>query len=124
MDDLIAFLNARLDEREAKALDAVQESPTWGYDYQGLVEGGDNVWSGLTEFSRHGDQLGEFIAANDPAFVLADVAAKRQIINLAYSKCGADSAYADGWDDAALWAAKALALPDAGHPDYREEWKP
>jgi hypothetical protein len=59
-----------------------------------------------------------------PDFVLSDVDAKREIMNLAYSKCGADSAYADGWDDAALLAVKLMALPFSGRPGYQESWRP
>ena len=51
------------------------------------------------------------LARHDPARVLAECEAKRQIVQNAQ----------DPGDD--LFVA-ILALPYADHPDYREEWRP
>lgn len=132
---LINFVSARLDERERIAKAAMvrggaewsaydREQPGWWKDDVDteLLIGGKSVGHFTAEYG--GALVAEHVADNQPSFVLADVAAKRQILNLAYSKCGTDSAYADGWDDAALWAVKALALPYTSHPDYDETWRP
>lgn len=71
----------------------------------------------------------QHIIDNDPAFVLADVAAKRQIIEqyenhrraIDYGGAGICTRYLA---DELRKAIQALALPFAGHPDYRKEWKP
>lgn len=104
MTDPIAFLRARLDEDEQVAL-AAKPGP-W------QVDGG-------TVYARHPtDEIVDYtdsadhIARHDPTRVLADVAAKRQIIELVI---GAYAGYA---------VLPLLALPYAGHPDYREDWKP
>jgi hypothetical protein len=101
--DLVTFLRARLDERERVALDAASTSQgtarmrgaysTWvvedwhgdSDDPQALVsQGTDRSPAALGQFTatpiprRHGIH----IALNDPAFVLADVAAKRRLLDL------------------------------------------
>lgn len=100
MDELIPFLRARLDEDERAA----------------------NAWLPLgnpTAAQR------DHIARHDPARVLADVAAKREILRLAEIYADEqfpnhDGGYADGMAD----AVALLAASYADHPDYREEWRP
>lgn len=72
------------------------------------------------------------IARHDPARVLADVAAKRRIIDL-HAHCPEQA-----WDGSNITGdcrecidehypcgtLRLLALPFADHPDYREEWRP
>lgn len=145
MDDLIAFLNARYDEREAVAVAA-----------QGTIGGGGH-WRQEDPFREPGrivddcndtvtydegaptEEQARHVADNDPAFVLADVAAKRQIIDWHSSRhtvvddfcveeggpcthAGESYCQIEGFDDCRT--LRLLALPYAGHPDYREEWKP
>lgn len=89
----------------------------------------------------------EFIAANDPTFVLADIAAKRRIIGLheltvkrvpappfdaATGKPNAPEFDVDcaicGWaslePSSGCETLRLLTPADAHHPDYREEWRP
>lgn len=104
MDDLIAFLRARLDERE-------QRANSWPEN----VDYDENLW------------------------VLADVAAKRKIIDehspadVGYCpRCQwsaeerDDPAKGDGmkWILAPCPTLRLLVLPHADHPDYRAEWRP
>ncbi len=101
----------------------------WGYDASGVnVEDAD---------AAH-------IARYDPARVLAEVAAKRRIVELhsnagggmghdppggdyygdfpsACLTCGTPDEYAVSWPCTTL---RLLALPFADHPDYRSEWAP
>ncbi|MFI6304291.1 DUF6221 family protein [Amycolatopsis thailandensis] len=114
MDDLIAFLNAQLDK------DAERAYSGWGRDPEGRWENMDEGNSVMT-----------------PRAVLADVAAKRQIIEF----CGEREQHFVGLPGALenpkardflpglrqpshSMVLKFLALPYADHPDYREEWKP
>ena len=86
--------------------------------------------------ARH-SATAEHVARFDPARVLADCAAKRWIVQ-ACRDARPDTAFlgtrpgglpdfpltpADIHQLAALTLA-LLALPYAGHPDYREEWRP
>ncbi|GIE30156.1 hypothetical protein Ait01nite_032010 [Actinoplanes italicus] len=74
------------------------------------------------------------IARWDPARVLTEVEAKRKLIEL-HEDVRGDEDQIDGewgngrwsWDDPSRTSVKmlkALAQPYAGHPDYREEWRP
>lgn len=114
MDALVTFLRARLDELEAKAKKA--DSGPWTADGDVYVGHPTNR---VVEYA--GDNA-EHIAANDPDNVLADIAAKRRIIE---QWLGEDShGWHKGYEDAIADVLRLLALPFAGHPDYREAWKP
>jgi hypothetical protein len=68
-----------------------------------------------------GDRL-EHIARHDPARVLAEVAAKRQIVELHFLRSSGRLCNED--DD--LWPCETLRLlarPYVDHPDYRHEWR-
>ncbi|WP_435070461.1 DUF6221 family protein [Amycolatopsis thermoflava] len=106
MDDLIAFLRARLDDDEQ-----LGEIHTPDCEARNLYG-----W--------------EFVCRCDlPARRSADIAAKRRIVD-AYENAtriaaqGHNSAYAAGELAAYETAVRALALADSHHPDYRAEWRP
>lgn len=66
----------------------------------------------------NGDNAAAFYCANAPDFVLADVAAKRQLIGWEFGWfLRGHSRHAEG-------TLRLLALSYADHPDYREEWRP
>jgi hypothetical protein len=145
-DLLIAFLNARLDEREAKA--KAVKKPRWRTDetLDVVMEVTDHYLPDtIADGVMYGDMheglaagVAEHIAANDPAYVLADVAAKREIIEAHPSgrdhpegplyclECGpkwkTGKAPRD-WIGYPCDTLRVLALPYADHPDYREEWR-
>ncbi len=102
--DLIAFLRARLDERERRIAELRQLSAEdQGFDEPWKPEG------------------------HDPA--LADVAAKRQIVELYAEHAEYDDPdnsyeHASGRICGLGEAVRLLALPYAEHPAYRDEWKP
>jgi hypothetical protein len=138
-DDLVAFLRARLDEDEAAAREATPGPWTVNgpigddaiyADDQGVCVVGGGRWGGeASVFDRDGDK--RHIARHDPARVLAEVDAKRRILDLwsAAFQNPRDAAQFAGpdWDrvrDAARWTVRKLAAPYADHPDYREEWRP
>jgi uncharacterized protein DUF6221 len=143
VDDLVAFLTARLDERQAAAEAAdrdlggargwwVEDDVTVAVpvsDGTGGTKGAFTV--ARTDFG--GRPIAEYIALHDPAAVLADVEAKRRLLALHSPTPGPNpscNTCFDGWAavlEAANWpcaSVRLLALPFASHPDYREEWKP
>jgi hypothetical protein len=117
VDDLTAFLRARLDEREAKANGAL--SGPWvveEHTYETVV----TVDGGQVVATVDGLRDGWHIADNDPEFVLADVAAKRKILTF----FDEDPPCLDGGYVYKDRVRELLALPYAGHPDYDEAWRP
>lgn len=140
MDDLVQFLRARLDEDEQIATRAVSPvsdcppSPKWN----ALLESVRRGWEIFTDQRRLvvasvGESDARHIARHDPARVLAEVDAKRQILDLHAPEDTADPF--DGcrtcsWRDYmdvlhVRWPCPTLRLmliPYADHPDYRAEW--
>ena len=124
--DLIAFLNARLDEDEAAAKGAAGD--VWEYRDTW-------VWCGPFEVAdifgcADMEEIGGHIARHDPARVLREVTAKRAIVTryAAVRRAFGDRegglwpdvtrrekshAYATLCDLAGIWS---------DHPDYRDEW--
>lgn len=120
MDDVTAFVKARLDE-DVAALGYVEPGPwTSSGPYVGSA-------AGIIAQARH-TETGAHIARHDPARVLREVAAKRAIV-AAYAKAdewvnvsaGATAAYARQIMDETL---RHLAAVWSDHPDYRQEWAP
>lgn len=123
MDELTAFLKARWDDLERIAQD------------------GKAACAHLDLCSDSGGEWWEhFGHENGPDLVLADIAAKRQI--LAEHAPADFTAYGDQLCRRCVWAddepqkdslhhwviypcltLRLLAQPFAGHPDFREEWK-
>lgn len=130
MDDLIAFLRARYDEREQAANAATwhEDAGTWRAELSPYGYGkspgprwyvidsmDDGVVSNVDPQASEDEGVAQHIALNDPAFVVADVAAKRRIIGWADSPALPDIER--------YYVLHALAMPYADHPDYREEWR-
>jgi hypothetical protein len=130
-DELVAFLKARLDEDE-KAAGAATPGP-WAALDGGVMSMDDETWPvASTETGQErADRV--HIARWDPARVLADVQAKRVVMDwcvkaIAAQREGSTSERTQTWDtatvDALYIATQALVLPYASHPDYRAEWSP
>ena len=120
MDDLVAFLRARLDEDEAAAKTGSQ--PEWKSDgpYLGWVTGGIAAQFKWSTDAAHA-------ARHDPARVLREVAAKRAILAEYLRLAGIEPD--DYPEDPAAVAAserdvRILAAVWSDHPDYRREWAP
>ncbi len=145
VDDLISFLRARLEKRKARALAAshreeLPQGDAWIRECRHSEERppGDGfpcreccVVDGASiriyDEGGHDSDHAQHIADNDPRFVLADVAAKRRIIDrltaMLPNNCYCSSTGSEHHDDA-VQLLRLLALPYADHPDYQESWKP
>ncbi|MFC8273730.1 DUF6221 family protein [Streptomyces sp. NPDC057271] len=116
MDDLAQFLRARLDEDEQTARRAGDSFRQIGKTGVIVSTEGDRAeecatanWAGIAEH----------IVRHDPARVLAEVDAKRQLIDwvLRWPMRPHAPSSVDG-------ILERLALPYADHADYRDEWRP
>lgn len=140
MTDLVAFLTARLDEDEAVAKRAAgadsegRYCTSWSYDREQFRVTTDGTsWINAKDT---GDACGEHIARHDPARVLAEVTAKRAIVE-DYLVVMANNAIerASGGDEVVAsarvlivkslrMALMRLAFAWSDHPDYDPTWKP
>lgn len=126
-DGIVEFLRARLDEDEAAAKAAGGDH----WHYPSHESSREDMLSDSGEIVMYRDSLrddmGLHIARHDPARVLADVEAKRRIVedfehyHSEYRK--APSPFAEGRRLGALLAVSRLAEAYDGHPDWREEWR-
>ena len=134
MRDLIEFLKARLDEDEQAARAAAADGSEWRFSEGAIYPSDTMSHPGPLATHPHGDlnqAHGEHIARHDPARVLADVEAKRYMVDFwsaAYQN-PQDSERFSGpdWDQVrrnAQWTLRLLALRYATHPDYDENWRP
>lgn len=136
MEELIAFIEARLaeDESMAKAAsagpwrvdDETYAEVIYAADDSSVVAGGR--WGGeasvfeTNEDARH-------IVRHDPARVLREVEAKRRLVHrydeiarlvLPYYPSDRDQGYAEALAE----AVRGMAAAWSDHPDYRAEWQP
>lgn len=122
--DIVAFLRARYDEREKPLREVVRQLDAYADGDEDGIDGGWSLW-------------GSFGRAIDTAFkpreLLDDIAAKRQIVKGVEATLNLDRAMnprfnvADRMTYSVLLraeyqTARLLALPYAGHPEFREEW--
>jgi hypothetical protein len=123
VDGLIAFLRARLADDEQVAREAagaqwrIDAAPDGGF-YIEPAGGGDDIGKARqVEHAAH-------IARWDPARALAEVEAKRRILDHVAQELedrGADNPW--WYSDKLTPILDALVLPYAEHPDYREAWR-
>lgn len=129
---LVELLQARLDEAEQAARSATPgpwkaDDPTWaetiyGPDHVAVVAGGR--WGGeASVFESTDDAL--HIARYHPARVLAEVEAKRRIVDLCAEALAFEGPhrYSPSCADLAEDILRAQALPYADHPDYDPTWR-
>jgi hypothetical protein len=145
VDDLTAFITARLDEDEAAVL-AATPGP-WKHMCLGsegclvLRETGTVRERGRGRVARFGQKDwaadhadAEFVARHDPARVLREVAAKRAILGRhkplhgRYGFCCAwCSDDVDAFGLSHSWPCadvRDIIAVWCGHPDYRQDWAP
>lgn len=143
MDDLIAFLSARLDEDEAAARAVKDNSAPWDGQWQPRERNALETRNGwvlavsIPIGSDFAPGVVEHIARHDPARALREVAAGRAILDRHMPHETAFDGLACNWcsedvDDRPQIAKERWPCPDVrslaavwdGHPDYRSEWKP
>lgn len=114
---LTEFLLARLAEDEhAAEYWFLADVRAWSAD------GNDVRWAGGFIAEGVGDHVADHIARHNPARVLADVEAKRRIVEALSHEpppSGSEWARLTNFNLHAL-----LALPYADHPDFDESWRP
>lgn len=126
-DALVQFLRARYDEDEQAAQAAmtegdVQDGRWFDDDDEEIID--DSAWR--IAYTTAGP-VRAHIARHDPARVLAEVDTKRQALDhyeriQQHTKDGVlDYVLAEGAVRAQI---QYMALAYAGHPGYRQEWKP
>lgn len=108
-DALIAFLRERINEDEMIAQLVASDSPT--------DDTSSCMWA--TAFTVDPDRL---IVAVDYQRVLADVTAKRRIIDAYLEVRDQDSPTYASADDYMETVVRELASAYADHEDYRDEW--
>jgi hypothetical protein len=117
MDELVEWLRAQLDEDEQAARRAGDSFRQVGETGVIVAIEGDRAeecasanWAGIAEH----------IVRHDPARVLREVDAKRQMIGaIEHLLVQVDDPFAD-----AKGVLRLLALPYADRPGFREEWRP
>ena len=127
MEELIAFLNARLDEDERYATAAL-----------GLL-GIETKWHTVQQLQERGLTRADarFVNRQSSRRALADIAADRAILGMYEGQDGYDlpEGVRDGRDPDEQWADEAVkgaleqvvrirAARFAGHQGYRQEWAP
>lgn len=135
MTDLAQFLRARYTEQRALAEQASPGPWRVNPDDPDDVLAADGVVAAEV-FALSGNQLRStalFIAAHDPAYALADLDAKRRILNeIVPAMDGMDDRIDSEWGVGAMDPSeyesvgllRLLALPYTDHPEYRPEWAP
>ncbi len=119
-DDLVQFLRARLDEDERQARAAmIYQDASWRVETSGII-----TTSSETDVYTDDRELAEHIARHDPARVLAEVEARREVVRLAERAHDYHETFMNGFAAAMEGALRLFAQAHANHPDYREEWRP
>jgi Family of unknown function (DUF6221) len=139
-DEVVAFVQARLEEQEllARAVYGGEDDHRhhWRVDIEGNVapaEPRGNDYIAVGPWGTGVGDAGDHIAHHDPARALREVEAKRRIIaehqryddgfEPCCGTCGVDY-YGSLMGEWPCMTLLLLALPDADHPDYREQWRP
>jgi len=126
MDELIAFWTARLNEAEAIARASGGDGPQgqWARNEDEAGTGYGHLYDGTGEVVVYdegspGDSEFDHIAANDPASVLADIAADRALIALL-----AQAEREDDYDVSRVLreVASIRAARYSSHPQWQARW--
>ncbi|MFJ8476431.1 DUF6221 family protein [Kitasatospora sp. NPDC094011] len=115
--DVVAFLRARLQDDWCFARDAMTSSGHWQAERTVVVlDTGAEI---ADVFLGPADHIARF----DPARVIAEVDAKRAIVDAYDRPPGDDCALAASHDELHT-TVLLLASVYADHADYRQEWRP
>lgn len=125
--DLVAWLRAQLDEDERVARAA---GDSWGYHWthepcdfdESMSEGVHAERGDVVSCGEVSPEHGEHIARWDPARVLAEVEAKRQLLSWV-EEVSESATLGDFFGVDPDEFTVRMALPYAGRPGYLEEWR-
>lgn len=137
MDDLVQWLHAQLDEDERIAREADDSLGKMNLDWKYQSEDG---LGGKVVSARGADIIydvavgvGEHVSAHDPRRVLAEIAAKRRLLDLHHpvedteemqDYCAECDLGRKDYPYFPCTTLRLLAVPYADRPGYREEWRP
>jgi hypothetical protein len=123
---LAEFLLARIDEDEKRTLGA-RPFDSWEA-HEGDYEWDSDALTAGWHTGKCGWRQSEFsedCGCGVPARMLADCEAKRQVAEECRKYENAEGRYFGGGRNPLTRAImRALALPYADHPDFRDEWRP
>ncbi len=135
-DDLADWLTQIWDEQEKLARAAQDDAPSLTWEAEKVYDGVYTIQLGPSEHPdndsydvgwdvRMPREIARYIAANDPASVLARIAADRQILAMHTGNHECPSVEDNcGWvTDDRCSTVRLLALPYADRPGYQESWK-
>lgn len=129
MDDLVKWLGEQLDEDERVATAASVRSSEWIVNGAWSLEGEQHTVVGDEDAFCHSYNAAH-IAAHDPARVLREIDAKRQLLDWYEQRATIDSRGEDPDDYENVTGStletvmQTLAAVYADRPGYREEWRP
>lgn len=126
-DGLIEFVRARLDDEAAVAGEATQETTgrwtaretDWGGG--AIVE--DDCGALILPTAANAGHY-QHIARHNPARVLAEIEAKREMLRLFERSHDYPAIFTSGFGAAMEQVVRLFAAPYADHPDYRQQWTP
>lgn len=127
---IVEFINARLDEAESAARAELELQERLFPAGECTVE---YAWSRLTRHTSGGSGSAFVPGAPSPAWVIADVNAKRGILDLhsaldarraAFSEHDLGTSHTEAGLESYDHVLRHLAAVNSDHPDYREEWRP
>ncbi|MFH8405550.1 DUF6221 family protein [Streptomyces sp. NPDC018019] len=127
--DLVEFIRARLGEDGEAARATTERQPYTEWDAVGAGDDSDSRlshWEVVKIACPHptpaAKAIAVHIARHDPARVLAEVEAKREIVDDLAAVAGGD--YIDAGEPVlAERVLRLLALPYGGHADFNERWR-
>lgn len=138
--DLVQWLRDQLDEDERIAREATpgpwQNAPTARHHatasgrseeavFASPTDTGAMVVAATGEASERRNLINaEFIAAHDPARVLREIEAKREVLRLAERAYDYHETFTNGFASALEGTLRLFALAYADRPGFREEWAP
>jgi hypothetical protein len=141
MDGLVEFLAARYDEAEALARGVDDHSEPWPGQWKADGNLAVRTYNGhVLAYAQHGEfkpGFAAYVADNDPAHRLADIALKRAILaeHAPYdcsepavqrcTRCASDDAYPNGVAVMAAYpcaTARQLGNEFSKHPEYKAGW--
>lgn len=125
MDDLVQFLLDRLNDdetfmraairlRESGAIVSSPQATEGAFALVEIVQNDPDTAEALTLYTRTGTR-----APGEAERVLDEVESKRRIIGRILSH-----ATIMGWDEVHGDLLRSLAIPYAGHADYKDKWRP